>query len=453
MSIKESFQMKLVSQAIAFLLFTISPAFAVGEVTTYTLDNGMQVVVLEDHRAPIVTHMVWYRVGSADEMPGKSGIAHYLEHLLFKGTDNLKSGEFSEIVAANGGTGNAFTSYDYTAYYQRVSADRLGLMMKIESDRMQNLKLTAEEVLPERDVIIEERNSRTDTNPNALFGEHRNALMYQNHGYGIPVIGWRHEIGQLTRDDAIDFYKKYYAPNNAILIVAGDVNPEQVLELANEHYGPRIPSDAIKTRVRAQEPPKRAPVHTIFEDPRVRQPYVIREYLAANRKTGDQTEAAALTIFAELLGGSGVTSFLGQRLQLQEKVALNVASWHSATSYDADTFGLYIVPAPDVTLQQAEDALDAALLSFLDQGVDQAHLDRIKTQIQASTIFGLDHQESVARSYGEGLTTGLTVQDVQDWPKVLAAVTAKDVMNAARNVLDPKASVTGWIRAPKEAAK
>ena len=445
--------MKSIFHAVAVFFLSITPAFAVGEVTTYTLDNGMEIVVLEDHRAPIVTHMVWYRVGSADEMPGKSGIAHYLEHLLFKGTDNLKSGEFSEIVAANGGTGNAFTSYDYTAYYQRVSADRLGLMMKIESDRMQNLKLTAEEVLPERDVIIEERNSRTDTNPNALFGEHRNALMYQNHGYGIPVIGWRHEIGQLTREDAVDFYRKYYAPNNAILIVAGDVEPADVLALAREHYGPRIPSDAIQTRVRPQEPPKRAPVHTIFEDPRVRQPYVIREYLSANRKTGDQSEAAALTIFAELLGGSGVTSFLGQRLQLEQKVALNVGAWHSATSYDRDTFGLYIVPPPNVTLQQAEDALDAALLAFLEQGVDQAHLNRIKTQISASEIFELDNQESVARNYGEGLTTGLTIQDIQDWPNVLAAVTAQDIMDAARIVLIPNASITGWIRAPQEAAK
>jgi zinc protease len=180
---------------------------------------------------------------------------------------------------------------------------------------------------------------------------------------------------------------------------------------------------------------------------------VIREYLSANRKPGDQAEAAALTIFAELLGGSGVTSFLGQRLQIEQKAALNVAAWHSATSYDRDGFGLYIVPAPDVTLQQAEDALDAALLAFLDAGVDQAHLDRIKTQIDASTIFEQDNQESVARSYGEALTSGLTIQDVQDWPNVLAAVTADDIMNAARSVLDPNASVTGWIRAPQEAAK
>lgn len=445
--------MKQIFAAFALLFVTHAPAFAVGEVTTFTLENGMDIVVIEDHRSPIVTHMVWYRVGSADEKPGKSGIAHYLEHLLFKGTDNLKSGEFSEIVAANGGTGNAFTSYDYTAYYQRVSADRLGLMMKIESDRMQNLKLTAEEVLPERDVIIEERNSRTENNPNALFREHRSALMYKNHGYGIPVIGWKHEINALTRDDAIEFYRKYYAPNNAILIVAGDVDPQNVLALAREHYGPRIPSDAITKRIRPQEPPKRAPVHTVYEDPRVRQPYVIREYAAPNRKSGDQSEAAALTIFSQLLGGSGVTSFLGQRLQIEQKVALNLSSWYSSTSYDPDTFGVYVVPPPDVALQQAEDALDAAIASFLETGVDQAHLDRIKTQIKASEIYGLDDQEGIAREYGEALTTGLTIQDVQDWPNALSAVTAEDVMAAARKVLDKNGSVTGWIQAPQEKSK
>ena len=250
--------MKNLFAALALLLISNVSAFAVGEVTSFTLDNGMEVVVIQDNRAPVVTHMVWYRVGSADEVRGKSGIAHYLEHLMFKGTDNLKSGEFTEIVAANGGTGNAFTSYDYTGYFQRVSADRLGLMMKLESDRMQNLQLTAQEVLPERDVIIEERNSRTDTNPSALFGELRSSLMFQNHGYGSPVIGWKQEIGQLTRDDAIDFYRKYYAPNNAVLVVAGDVDPDEVRALAQEYYGPRIPSDAITKRVRPQEPPKRA---------------------------------------------------------------------------------------------------------------------------------------------------------------------------------------------------
>ena len=210
----------------------------------------MDIIVIEDHRAPIVTHMVWYKVGSADEPPGKSGIAHYLEHLLFKGTENLKTGEFSKIVAENGGSENAFTSYDYTGYFQRVAADRLNLMMEIESDRMQNLRLTIEDILPERGVIIEERNSRTENNPNSLFSEHRSALMYQNHPYGVPVIGWMHEIEKLTREDAIDFYERYYAPNNAILIVAGDVEPQAVLDLAQKHYGIRIASKKIVKRVR-----------------------------------------------------------------------------------------------------------------------------------------------------------------------------------------------------------
>jgi zinc protease len=436
--------------AISFLFLSYSPSFAIGEVSTFTLKNGMEIVVIEDHRAPIVTHMVWYKVGSADEPPGKSGIAHYLEHLLFKGTKNLESGEFSKIVAENGGTGNAFTSYDYTGYFQRVAADRLNLMMEIESDRMQNLRLTIEDVLPERDVIIEERNSRTENNPNTLFNEHRSSLMYQNHPYGVPVIGWMHEIEKLTREDAIEFYKRYYAPNNAILIVAGDVEPQAVLDLAQKHYGIRIASEGIVKRVRPQEPPKRAAIHTIYEDPRVRQPYIIREYLAENRKPGDQLEAAVLTIFAQLLGGSGVTSFLGKRLQLDEKIALNVSAWHSATSYDPSKFGLYVLPAPGVSLQAVEDALDLALHNFFEVGVDQDHLRRIKTQIKASKFFALDNQEGIARSYGTALTSGLSVKDVKDWPSILAAVSAEDIMIAARKVLNPKSSVTGWIRGPQE---
>ena len=445
--------MKYFYIAIFFLCSSYSESLAIGEVSTFTLKNGMDIIVIEDHRAPIVTHMVWYKVGSADEPPGKSGIAHYLEHLLFKGTENLKTGEFSKIVAENGGSENAFTSYDYTGYFQRVAADRLNLMMEIESDRMQNLRLTIEDILPERGVIIEERNSRTENNPNSLFSEHRSALMYQNHPYGVPVIGWMHEIEKLTREDAIDFYERYYAPNNAILIVAGDVEPQAVLDLAQKHYGIRIASKKIVKRVRPQEPPKRAAIHTIYEDPRVRQPYIIREYLAENRKPGDQLEAAALTIFAHLLGGSGKTSFLGKRLQLDEKIALNVSAWHSATSYDPNKFGLYVVPVPDVSLQVVEDALDLALDNFFEVGIDQDHLKRIKTQIKASEIFALDNQEGIARAYGTALTSGLSVNDVKEWPNILAAVSAEDIMIAARKVLNPKSSVTGWIRGSQEIAE
>ena len=441
--------MRIIVLSFFFLFLSKISAFALGEITEFKLENGLEIIVIEDHRAPIVTHMVYYRVGSADEPAGKSGIAHYLEHLMFKGTEKLGPGELTKIVDANGGFDNAFTSYDYTGYFQVVAADRLELMMEMEADRMQNLVLTDELVLPERDVILEERAQRTDSNPNGLAGEHRRSLMFVNHPYGIPVVGWRHEMETLSKADALDFYEKFYAPNNAILIVAGDVIPDEVLALAKKHYGPADPSEAIKPRMRAQEPPKRAPVSTVFEDPRISQPYLIREYLAAPRRAGDQKEAAALLVFSELFAGSGVTSYLGQRLILEEKSALNVSAWHTTQSYDPSTFGMYVLPADGFTLEEMEKKLDQAILEYLEEGVDLDHLARIKKSIRASEIYALDDLEGTARSYGEALTQGLTVEDVKQWPRVIEQVTADEILEAASRMLKPKNSVTTYVRAPK----
>lgn len=439
--------------AVFFALSAAAAGFAKPDfVTSFMLDNGMEVVVLEDHRAPIVTHMVWYKVGAADEVAGKSGIAHFLEHLMFKGTDKMAAGEFSKIVAANGGSENAFTSYDYTGYFQRVAADRLALMMELEADRMRNLHLTEEEVLPERDVVLEERNARTENDPGALFAEQRSALQYFNHPYGVPIIGWKHEVSALTREDAVAFYKTYYAPNNAILVVAGDVEPEAVIALAEQYYGGLAPSENLPPRIRPQEPPHLAPVRAEFRDARVRTPYLIRSYLAPNRRTGDQKEAAALTLLAELLGGSGITSVLGKELQLEQKVALNAASFYGGVSFDPQTFGVYVVPTPGTTLAQAEAAMDASIAKFLDTGPDADHLARIKTQIKASEIFARDDIDGYARRYGAGLTAGLTIQDIQDWPDILQSVTAEDIVAAARNVFVLNNSVTGWLMPPAEEA-
>lgn len=421
------------------------PALASNGVTSFQLDNGMQVVVLEDHRAPVITHMVWYKVGSADEEAGKSGIAHFLEHLLFKGTKKLAPGEFSKIVAANGGNDNAFTSYDYTGYFQRVASDRLSLVMEMEADRMQNLVLTDEIVATERQVVIEERNSRVENSPGAKFSEHRRAAAFLNHRYGVPVIGWMHEIEQLNLNDAFAFYEKYYAPNNAILIVAGDVLPEDVRVLAEKHYGPLKPSAAIKPRNRPQEPPQIVPRRLSFEDPRIRQPYVIRTYLAPTRNSGTASEAAALTYLAELLGGSGLSSVFGQTLQLEQKIALGSGAFYDSVSLDPDLFGMYVVPVPGVSLEEAEAAMDAVLEQFLIDGPDRAHLERIRAQIRANEVYALDNQNGRARRYGAALTAGLTVAEVENWPKVLQAVSVEDIMAAARNLLDINRSVTGYL--------
>jgi len=431
----------------AALLFT--PLAAVADnLTTFTLDNGMDVVVLEDHRAPVVVHMVWYKVGAADEPPGVSGIAHYLEHLLFKGTDDLAPGEFSEIVAANGGSDNAFTSQDYTAYFQRVAANRLELMMKMESDRMRDLVLDGTDILTEREVVLEERYNRTESDPGALFSEQRNAAQYQNHPYGIPIIGWKHEMASLTLEDALSFYRTYYAPNNAILIVAGDVDPAEVKTLAEQYYGVLEPSLDLPPRVRPQEPPQLSERRLTFADPRVAQPYVIRTYLAPERDSGDQEKAAALTLLAEVLGGSSQTSELGRRLQFEEKTALYTSAFYSGTSLDDTTFGVVIVPAPGVTLQEAEDAMDAEVAAFLERGVDAAQLERIKMQLRASLIYAEDSVQSRARSYGMALTSGLTLDDIKAWPDLLQAVTPDDIIAAGREVFDRRNAVTGWLTAP-----
>lgn len=433
--------------------FALPIASLAKTITSFTLDNGLKIVVIEDHRAPIVTNMIWYKVGAADEPIGKSGIAHFLEHLMFKGTDKMASGEFSRIIAANGGSENAFTNQDYTGYYQRISVDRLPLMMELEANRMQGLTLNEEKVLPERDVIIEERNSRIENSPDALFSEHRNALMYKNHPYRIPVIGWKHEIEKLSRQDALDFYQIYYAPNNAILIVAGDVNPQEVKALAQKYYGVLKPSNTITKRIRPSEPPHRAAIRTIYKDAKVRQPYLIRSYSAQNRKTGNQKEAAALTLFAEIFGGSGVTSFMGKHMQLKNKISTHQSAYYSGLSYDPRSFTLYASPAPDIELDTLEAELDATIQNFFKTGVDEAHLARLKKQIAAAEIFSLDDQFGIARRYGEALTSGLSIKDITDWPDILQSITSQDIMDIARKTLVLKSSVTGWIIPDQEDKK
>ncbi|MGJ8611012.1 MAG: M16 family metallopeptidase, partial [Octadecabacter sp.] len=413
-------------------------------------DNGMDIVVIEDHRAPVVVHMLWYRAGSADEPVGSSGVAHFLEHLLFKATDTVESGEFQRIVAENGGSDNAFTSYDYTGYFQRVAADRLPLMMQYEADRMNNLVLTEEDITSERGVILEERNQRTENSPGALAREQMRAAQFLNHRYGTPIIGWKHEMETLDMDDAMSFYDIYYSPNNTILVVAGDVEPDEVLALAEQYYGPLPAEPDLPDRFRTQEPPQTAERRLIYEDPRVSQAYVSRSYLAPERDEGAQEDAAALTYLAELLGGSPFTSALGIALQFDTNTAVYAGAYYDGLNLDDGTFGLTVVPADGVTLQEAEDAMDAAVAAFLEDGIDPDRMEALRTQLRAGEIFARDNVGGLARRYGAALTSGLTVQDVQEWPEILQAVTAEDVLNVAARVLDRDQSVTGWVIPSRE---
>lgn len=436
---------RIFALALTVLALGVLPLRA-AEISEFTLENGLQVVVIEDARAPAVTHMLWYRVGSADEPAGKSGIAHFLEHLMFKGTDTRAPGEFSAVVEANGGRDNAFTSWDYTGYFQHVAADRLALMMEMEADRMVNLTLSEAEWLPERAVVLEERGQVLESRPGAVFNEAMRAAQFVNHRYGTPIIGWRHEIEALDGTDAKDFYTRHYAPNNAVLIVAGGVDAAEVRALAEQYYGVIPANPAVTPRVRVQEPPQMAEIRVIREDARVSQPYVLRSYLAPVRRSDDQAEAAALAVLAELLGGSEQTSFMADRLLFGETpVALSAGAWYSGQALDYGSFGVSIVPAEGVSLTEAEAALDATIKAFVEVGPDPARFASVQMRIRASEIYALDNLQGLARRYGAALTTGLNVQDVKDWPEALMAVTPADVQAAAATIFNRNAAVTGWL--------
>ncbi|MBK0400926.1 insulinase family protein [Limibaculum sp. M0105] len=418
-------------------------ATAAQPVSTFRLDNGMEVVVIEDHRAPVVTHMVWYRVGAADEPAGHSGIAHFFEHLMFKGTHQIPEGAFSKVVAENGGQDNAFTSWDYTGYFQRIAADRLGLVMGMEADRMRNLVLNERLVATERDVILEERNSRTDNDPGSLFREQMNAALYMNHPYGVPIIGWRHEIEELGLPEALEFYRRYYAPDNAILVVAGDVNPEAVLELAKTHYGSIAPSNNPPD-ARPQEPPQLAARRLEMRDARVRQPYVMRQYLVPTYEAEAPGTAAALSVLANVLG-KGITSRFSQQIEIADRIAVSTGAFYNDSARDRTAFTIYGVPAPGHTLAEVEAALDAEIARLVAEGPTEEELDRIKRKTRTDLIHAQDDVAGLARLYGSALAVGLTVEDVEGWPDLIDAVTAEDVRAAAENWLLPAHSVTGYL--------
>lgn len=411
---------------------------------TFRLANGLDIVVIEDHRAPVVHHMVWYRVGAADEPPGKSGIAHFLEHLMFKGTKVIGPGEFSKIVARNGGRDNAFTSQDYTGYFQSVAADKLDLVMGMEADRMANLAIPPIEVEREREVILEERRSRTDNNPGALLAEQMTAALYLAHPYRIPVIGWMHEMRGLTHADAVAFHQAHYAPNNAILVVAGDVQPEAVRRLAEKHFGP-IPARELKPRVRVQEPPHIAPRRVTLEDARVKQTSLSRYYLAPSYSTAEGREGHALTVLAEILG-SGRTGRLHKALVVGEQgPAVAIGAWYQGTALDLGSFGISGRPRNGTELTALEAAIDKVVADLLDKGVTEEELARAKSGLLAGAVFARDSISTTARIFGSALTTGRAVEDVEAWPARIEAVTAAEVLAAARKVLDPRRSVTGYL--------
>lgn len=422
------------------------------KVTSFTLDNGMQVVVIPDHRAPIATHMVWYKVGSADEMPGKSGIAHFFEHLMFKGTSNHKAGEFGQKIAEIGGSENAFTTYDYTAYHQTVTPAALETMMSFEADRMRNLVLTDAVIGPERDVILEERRSRVENNPGALLNEEVDATLYQNQPYRIPVIGWMHEIEKLNRVDATAFYNQYYAPNNAILIVAGDVEPETVKALAEKTYGKVARGPDLPPRIRPVEPEQNTKRTVELTDERVSVPSFSKAWVVPSYQTAEPGEAEALDLLSEILGG-GSRSRLYQGLVVKDGIASSAGAFFQGTMVDDTSFTVYGAPRGEAGLQQVEAAVDVEIRRIIKDGVTSDELEKAKDRFVRSMIFARDNQASMANIYGSTLATGGTVADIEQWPDRIRAVTTDQIKAVAAKYLNPDHSVAGYLLPAKSVEK
>ena len=433
-------------------LLTAAPSFAEDakqDISRFMLDNGLEVVVIPDHRAPVVTHMLWYKTGAADEAPGKSGIGHFFEHLMFKGTSNHPQGEFSRAVTEIGGQENAFTSDDYTAYFQKVAPDALGTMMAFEADRMHNLILTDDVIGPERDVILEERNMRVENDPSALLSEEIDATLFQNHPYRIPVIGWKHEIEKLNRVDAVDFYTRYYAPNNAILIVAGDVDADTVRKLATETYGkvPRGPD--LPPRVRPEEPEQNTARSVTIRDPRVSVPSYQVNWVVPSYNRAKPGEGEALDLLADVLGG-GLRSRLYQQLVVKQGIASSAGAWYQGNALDATRFVAYGAPRGSATLEQVESAILAEIADIASNGVTAEELEKAKKRSIKQLVFSRDDQSGMARIYGTVLTTGGKVEDIDTWPDRVRAVTPEQVQQAARDYLATSRSVSGYMLPPED---
>ncbi|HUJ02516.1 MAG TPA: pitrilysin family protein [Rhizomicrobium sp.] len=409
----------------------------------FALQNGMQVLVIPDHRAPVVTQMLWFRVGADDDPPGLGGMAHFFEHMMFRGTPSVPNDAFAQTVARNGGEDNAFTTHDYTAFYEQIAKDRLRIVMGLEADRMQNLDLSDSHVRTERDVVTEERRMRIDNDPQSLMHEQMEAALHLSHPYGRPVIGWPDEIRRIGRVEATDFYKHHYAPNNCILVVAGDVTPAEVRAAAEAEYG-KLPARELQPRAEFAEPPRMAETRMTIKRPDVKVPLFERIYRVVSYTEGKPGQAEAMETLAQFLGGDA-TSVLYRKLVVEDKLAADAGASYDGYVRDAGEFTIYAVPRPGVSLQRIEAEIDGIIGYYRKHPPRASDLDRAKTQLVASATYQRDSQYALASAYGQALVIGLTVDDVEEWPDRIGAVTAAQVQDAAASGLIPREAVTAWL--------
>ncbi len=424
---------RIVTALAVFAILLAPPLHAVGEVKEYRLENGMKVLVKPDHRAPVAVSQVWYKVGSSDEYNGITGISHVLEHMMFKGTKRYPAGRFSDIIAANGGEENAFTSRDYTAYYQFMGSDRLEIAFELEADRMRNLLLPEADFQKERQVVREERFMRTEDKPEALTYERFNAVAYLNNPYRNPVIGWDEDLKALTIDDLRRWYHTWYAPNNATLVVVGDVDPDAIFALAKKHFGKLEPSEPPVVKPRG-EPEQRGERRIRIHAP-AKVPYVIVGYQVPSLKTAEQQwEPYALDVLAGILDGGASARFARELVRGQE-IAASASAGYNLTAKYQTLFMLDANPTEKHSIDEVEQALYAQIDKLKRELATDAELKRVKAQVIASKVYELDSVQQLAYQMGALETVGLGWRLMDDYPEKIKAVTAEQVREVAKKYL------------------
>lgn len=419
---------------------------------TATLENGLQIVVIENSRAPVLTHMIWYQVGSADEPRGDgvSGAAHFLEHLMFKGSKALSPGEFSKLIRSIGGNDNAFTSWDYTAYFQSIPSQYLRAVMALEADRMMNLSILDKDIESEREVIIEERRMRTDNDPKALFMEQLRSAMFQNSPYAEPIIGWRDEMPKLERQDVLSYYQTWYSPSNAILVVSGDVKFEDAVKWAKETYG-KVPARSVPIHTRSTVQDRTADLRLIMSDDAVRQPMLMKGWVVPSFAE-DKRAYIGFEVLTEALSGGAATR-LYQTLVVEKKKAVSIS-----LSYDGDARGqgslwLYAMPTPDTTMEELEKEIEILFREIVGNGVTQDAVEKAKTRLIDQAMFARDSVAGPAMVIGQALAVGATLDDIEYWPRDVEKITREEVQTLFDIYLNPvtpkRLPVTGLLL-PKE---
>jgi zinc protease len=435
--------------ATASVIFAVLPAPTLANAeTTFekTLANGLRVIVKEDRRAPTVVHMVWYRAGAMDEKDGSSGVAHVLEHMMFKGTKTLKSGEFNKRVAEAGGRDNAFTSLDYTAYFQIVPKGALPEMMRLEADRMANLQLQPEEFAAEIQVVMEERRLRTDDNPQSRVYESLSAAAFTAHPYRRPIIGWMDDLKSMNWQDARDWYRAWYAPNNAYVVVAGDVDHREVFRLAEQTYG-KHKAQPLPARKPQNEPSQTGQRRVTVKAP-AQLPYILMAWKAPKLKNIEEDrDPYALEVLASLLAGNDAARF-PKRLVRGEKLAQSASAGYDATLRGESLFMLAGQPAAGKSIAELETALKAEIRRIQEEGVTEEELKRVKTQTIAAQVYKRDSLMAQAMEIGFAEAAGVHWRNIDKLLEKIRSVTAEEVQAVAKryfsddtltvSVLDPQ---------------